>query len=118
MELYIQEFLRNADGVSSLSMEHGWSSGLSSQVESGFLPDSFTNVYSDGRSRMRVFIILYAHGGILSFCDAFDQASSNIYMPTCFLARVIAHIIQSFRARARSYKFCDAFDQTCSSDII
>ncbi len=66
MTLYIREFLRNADGVSSLSVKHRWSFGPSSRIESSFLPDSFSNVYSDGGNHTRVFVVSYAHGHILS----------------------------------------------------
>ncbi len=56
MTLYIQEFLRNTGGVRSFSMEHEWSSESSSRIESGFLPDSFSNVYSNGGNHTRVFV--------------------------------------------------------------
>ena len=53
-------------GTVSLSVEHGWSSGLSSRIESGFSPDSFLSLYSDGGNHTRVFVVSYAHGRILS----------------------------------------------------
>ncbi len=55
-------------GTVSLSVEHGWSSRLSSRIESGFLPDSFLSLYSDGGNHTRVFVVPYAHGRILSHC--------------------------------------------------
>ena len=53
-------------GTFSLSVEHGWSSGLSSRIESGFSPDSFLGLNSDGGNHTRVFVVSYAHGRILS----------------------------------------------------
>ncbi len=53
-------------GTFSLSVEHGWSSGLSSRIESGFSPNSFLGLNSDGGNHTRVFVVSYAHGRILS----------------------------------------------------
>ena len=53
-------------GTFSLSVEHGWSSRSNSRIESGFWPDSFLGLYSNGGNHTRVFIVSYAHGRILS----------------------------------------------------
>ncbi len=53
-------------GTFSLSVEHGWSSGSSSRIESGFSPDSFLGLNSNGGNHTRVFVVSYTHGRILS----------------------------------------------------
>jgi hypothetical protein len=62
MKLYIHEFLRNV--LFPWNMDGHPDS--SSWIESGFLPDSFLGLYSDGGNHTRVFVVSYAHGRILS----------------------------------------------------
>ena len=64
-------------GTVSLSVEHGWSSGQSSRIESGFSPDSFLSLYSDGGNHTRVFVVSYAHGRILSIAWTISTKHTN-----------------------------------------
>jgi hypothetical protein len=62
MRPYIREFLRNV--LFPWNMDGH--PDLSSWIESGFLPNSVLDVYSNGGNHTRVFVVSYAHGRILS----------------------------------------------------
>jgi hypothetical protein len=61
-KLYVREFLRN--------VLFPWNTDghpdSSSPIESGFSPNSFLGLYSDGGNHTRVSVVSYAHGRILS----------------------------------------------------
>jgi len=61
-KLYIRGFLRNV----LIPWNTDGHPDSSSRIESGFSPDSFLGLYSDGGNHMRVLVVSYAHGRILS----------------------------------------------------
>jgi hypothetical protein len=70
-KLYIRELLRNV----LIPWNMDGRLDLSSWIESGFLPNSFFGLYSDGGNHIRVFIVSYAFGRILSIPQIFGRAA-------------------------------------------